>query len=549
MAGKKKRSKSKRRQRGPPPPETVFIKPKQETSILVETEYVSEENSDIDVEQFGEVLSKFMKVEQLVKKPKSRGAEGAHAEEGEEETGSAAHEASAKEPSSGQAEEEEKKPLSKKKKKLANRFSVAQLKQLVKRPDVVEIHDCNASDPCLLVYLKSYRNTVPVPPHWSQKRKYLQNKRGLEKSAYKLPDYIESTGIATVRDAVRERDEQKRLKAKTRERMRPKMGKMDVDYKTLHDAFFKYQTKPAMSIHGDLYYEGREYEVKYKDFRPGRITDGLKTALGMPPGSPPPWLIQMQRYGPPPSYPNLKIPGLNAPLPQDAQYGAGGWGKPPVDKFNVPIYGDPYGIQLDEDGPPPDRRHWGELEDDDVSSIEDDDEAIEGAEMEVDDEDMPAPAPKVPTAVPKEAAPTAAEVAMGTASVPPGMETPAVIDLRKRRAGMETDDPTERRLYAVLEEKEVSATGTFGSSTRYVVNPPSQGPAGTTLTLDPTEVASLNEETIRQRYEQQLRADTGALSGAASGMASGLASGATTAERKRKAKEGGKTKKYKDFKF
>lgn len=31
---------------------------------------------------------------------------------------------------------------------------------------------------------------------------------------------------------------------------------------------------------------------------------------------PPPWLIAMQRYGPPPSYPNLKIPGLNSPIPE-----------------------------------------------------------------------------------------------------------------------------------------------------------------------------------------------------------------------------------------
>ena len=31
---------------------------------------------------------------------------------------------------------------------------------------------------------------------------------------------------------------------------------------------------------------------------------------------PPPWLIAMQRYGPPPSYPNLKIPGLNASIPE-----------------------------------------------------------------------------------------------------------------------------------------------------------------------------------------------------------------------------------------
>jgi hypothetical protein len=36
---------------------------------------------------------------------------------------------------------------------------------------------------------------------------------------------------------------------------------------------------------------------------------------------PPPWLIAMQRYGPPPSYPNLKIPGLNAPIPDGCSFG------------------------------------------------------------------------------------------------------------------------------------------------------------------------------------------------------------------------------------
>ena len=35
------------------------------------------------------------------------------------------------------------------------------------------------------------------------------------------------------------------------------MGKIDIDYQKLHDAFFKYQTKPKMTIHGDLYYEVR----------------------------------------------------------------------------------------------------------------------------------------------------------------------------------------------------------------------------------------------------------------------------------------------------
>jgi hypothetical protein len=30
----------------------------------------------------------------------------------------------------------------------------------------------------------------------------------------------------------------------------------------LHDAFFKYQKKPSLSLHGDVYYEGKEFEVR-----------------------------------------------------------------------------------------------------------------------------------------------------------------------------------------------------------------------------------------------------------------------------------------------
>lgn len=45
--------------------------------------------------------------------------------------------------------------------------------------------------------------------------------------------------------------------------MQPKMGKMDIDYQVLHDAFFKYQTKPKLTHHGDLYHEGKEFEVVF----------------------------------------------------------------------------------------------------------------------------------------------------------------------------------------------------------------------------------------------------------------------------------------------
>jgi hypothetical protein len=48
-------------------------------------------------------------------------------------------------------------------------------------------------------------------------------------------------------------------------------------------------------------------------------------------------VIFSQRYGPPPSYPHLKIPGLNAPIPPGASFGyhPGGWGKPPVDEVYI----------------------------------------------------------------------------------------------------------------------------------------------------------------------------------------------------------------------
>ena len=37
----------------------------------------------------------------------------------------------------------------------------------------------------------------------------------------------------------------------------------------LHDAFFKWQTKPLLSTHGELYFEGKEFEVHLKEKRPG----------------------------------------------------------------------------------------------------------------------------------------------------------------------------------------------------------------------------------------------------------------------------------------
>ena len=90
---------------------------------------------------------------------------------------------------------------------------------------------------------------MPVSPT------YLQGKRGVEKPPFDLPEFIKATGIMEMRQALEEKEDSKSLKQKTRERVRPKMGKLTIDYQKLHDAFFRWQTKPRMTIHGDLYYE------------------------------------------------------------------------------------------------------------------------------------------------------------------------------------------------------------------------------------------------------------------------------------------------------
>ncbi|MFS8026408.1 hypothetical protein Hanom_Chr16g01486391 [Helianthus anomalus] len=267
----------------------------------VEIEYIPEKAElefDLD-DEFRKVFEKFTFRESTA------------SEENDKSEGTAVNAVSNKKASSDSDEEEqedqqkEKGGVSNKKKKLQRRMKIAELKQISSRPDVVEVWDATSADPKLLVFLKSYRNTVPVPRHWCQKRKFLQvshqirsiycgtnmlhqrvyilnfneskhlqirhkirvagkrGKRGIEKPPFQLPDFIAATGIQKIRQAYIEKEDNKKLKQKQRERMQPKMGKMDIDYQVLHDAFFKYQTKPKLTSHGDLYHEGKEFEVTY----------------------------------------------------------------------------------------------------------------------------------------------------------------------------------------------------------------------------------------------------------------------------------------------
>ncbi|KAK9818025.1 hypothetical protein WJX72_005866 [[Myrmecia] bisecta] len=497
---------------------------------------------------FERIFSKFASAEEVTGAQNDEEEDGVAAEEVAQPKADERQEAGGQDSDDESGDEAEK--ASKRKRKMESRLKIAELKQACPQPEVVEVWDVTAQDPRLLVWLKAYRNTVPVPRHWSQKRKYLQGKRGIEKPPFQLPEFIEATGISQMRQAYQEKEEAKKLKNKQREKMQPKMGKLDIDYQVLHDAFFKYQTKPSLTALGELYYEGKEFEARITNAKPGVLSEELRKALGMAEGSPPPWLINMQRYGPPPSYPDLKIPGLNAPIPPGAEFGyhAGGWGKPPVDEAGNPVYGDVFGVaEEDQEDELVDKaQRWGDLESEDEEEEESEEEAE--SDEEADDESL---------------ADGLASVASGYSSLPSGIETPDTIDLRKAKA------QGDKQLYTVLEQQAANVgTGTLmGSDHTYVI--PGGGADGkerrpanfkrlemlkqqmasdVEVAIDPEELEGLDDAAIKALYESRL-AEQRATS-AREDFSDLVAQKA--AQQKRKAaerKEAGKAKKQKEFKF
>ncbi|SOV83343.1 splicing factor 3B subunit 2, putative [Plasmodium reichenowi] len=286
----------------------------EETTILNDDTYVEYVEEDIDealYENFEDVYKKFKlnskdgiekkEFSEQVQKPYFEDSESDDNDEEDEHRNSMKY----------------KKNISKKAKKLLKRPSVMKLKEFAPKPELVEVWDTTSSDPYFYVWIKCLKNSIPVPQQWCQKRKYLHGKRGIEKIPYRLPPYIQDTKISEIRQAIKEKEEQKSLKQKMRDRVRPKLHTMDIDYQTLHDAFFKYATKPKLVKFAEVYYEGKEFELKKKKFRPGVISEKLRNALNIEPNEPLPWLINMQKYGLPPSFPYLKIPGLNVSSPND----------------------------------------------------------------------------------------------------------------------------------------------------------------------------------------------------------------------------------------
>ena len=264
----------------------------------------------------------------------------------------------------------QQKQLSKRQLRIQNKIPLGKLKSFSKFPQIVDIHDIDSKDPYLLISIKSQPNIIPVPINWSSKRDYLSSKRGIEKLPFQLPKYIQATGISEMRSSDDDKDSKSNLRKQQRERVQPKMGKLDMDYEKLYDAFYKFQTKPRLFSYGELFEEGKESNdeliLKILKIKPGIISKNLKIALGMPieeENIPPAWITIMKDIGKPPSYRDLIIPGL------DIGYSNTGY----KDK--------------NSDSKRKNFKHWGRLNVLDESSDEDEDDDVDDVDEEEEEEE------------------------------------------------------------------------------------------------------------------------------------------------------------------
>ncbi|RLV90540.1 Pre-mRNA-splicing factor [Spathaspora sp. JA1] len=287
-----------------------------QTSDIPRTSDEIEVSNEIDsnlFKEFQEVFNKFTSRDSQENEEETNKTESTKATGKEIYYGDDDNEIGAEDSDDNSDVDNEEKSLSKRQLRIRNKVPLATLKASTSTPWNVDWYDVDSKDPYLLVALKSQANTIPVPAHWSAKRDYLSSKRGIEKLPFELPKYIRDTGIGEMRQT-----DERTIRQQQREKVQPKMGRLDIDYSKLHDAFFKYQTKPRIFGYGDVYEEGKEaideMVNEASKLKPGVISKELRDALDMPESDssiPPPWITIMKDIGKPPSYQELLIPGLD----------------------------------------------------------------------------------------------------------------------------------------------------------------------------------------------------------------------------------------------
>merc|ERR1712150_367571 len=235
-------------------------------------------------------------------------------------------------------------------------------------------------------------------------------------------------------------------------------------------------------------------------------------------------------------------------------YHAGGWGKPPVDETGKPLYGDVFGTQGTDFTVPVqeeevDKSRWGELESE--SSEEE-----ESSEDEDEDEDEP---DKAGLVTPGDAG---LVTPSGVSSVPIGVETPDMIELRKRRIedAMDQGGDTPALPYQILPEKkqQVGQDGWMGSAHVYDMSAVQQtvsgkkaadklASEGIEVALNPEEL-DLDSAAMQAKYDQSMREHQAHLEKEdLSDMVAEHAAKQSKKRKKQQAESGKQSKKYKEF--
>lgn len=186
-----------------------------------------------------------------------------------------------------------------------------------------------------------------------------------------------------------------------------------------------------------------------------------------------------------------------------------------MDETGRPLYGDVFGTAQPELPPeiaaPIERKHWGELLPEE--EVEEPEEASEASEPAGEGEEEGHPEPEE----------SGTRTETGISSVPPGLETPDTIDLRKRKEAP-TVEGEARPLFEVLQQQDANVGGAvYGSAHKYVVPAEGREKAGRdrnkvdliksqktekiNVTLDPSELETaeeLNEDLIKKKYAKAL---------------------------------------------
>ncbi|KAJ2355292.1 hypothetical protein GGF43_002770, partial [Coemansia sp. RSA 2618] len=207
--------------------------------------------------------------------------------------------------------------------------------------------------------------------------------------------------------------------------------------------------------------------------------------------------------------------------------------------------------------------YWGDLEV--LESSDEEDEEDEEEESEEEEEETEKAALESSAAAENESAEvelTDEQLRSGMATIPSGLETPSVIQLRKQAGSGGEPQTASKSLYTILPERETAQLeGIMGSQFTYDMEKPmdpSKKPGaggkkakmsgkGVEIALDASELEDMDQDALRARYE----AESGA-AGAQEDLSDMVADHAAAQARKRKptgAAAAAPKKKAKDFKF